>query len=144
MDPQLRLNLLKVVLIADGTVLAMLGLLLIFASSQMFVVFKLPAMPPAVLYMTGMWGALLVTVGLGYFLAARSPQSSAAWVLVGICRAVIELFVSTYYVLKETVSAQTAWLGVALAAWFALAYLILYPSRARLGKALQPRETASE
>lgn len=128
MDVSLRLKLLRIVLNADGVVLVLLGLLLMFAASQLFAIFKMPEMPQAVLYITGMWGALLVTMGIGYFLAARIPHRSATWVMVGIWRAILEVVVSLYYLATHAVKFQNVWLGAALAAWFAIAYLVLYPS----------------
>ena len=144
MDIFLRLRLLKIVLNTDGAVLVLLGLLLMFASDQLFIIFKMPEMPEAIRYITGMWGALMATMGIGYFLAARTPHLSASWVMVGIFRAVIEVVISVYYVLTNAVSIQNAWLGVILATWFALAYLVLYPSRKQLAAPTTQQEAANE
>lgn len=127
MNELLRIRLLRAVLNADGAVLVVLGLLLMFATALIFDIFNMPELTDAVRYITGMWGALLATMGIGYFLAARNPRQSTSWVLVGIFRAVLEVVVSVYYVLTKAVSIQNAWLAVVLAAWFALAYLVLYP-----------------
>jgi len=127
MNELLRIRLLRAVLNADGAVLVLLGLLLMFATGLMFDLFQMPELTSGVRYVTGMWGALMATMGIGYFLAARNPRQNLSWVLVGIFRAVLEVIVSVYYVLSGAVKMQNAWLAVVLAAWFALAYLVLYP-----------------
>jgi len=140
----LRVKLLKVVLNADGFVLVLIGLLLMFASNLMFDIFNMPEMPTAINYITCMWGALMATMGVGYFLAARNPHLATNWVIVGIFRAIFEVVVSVYYVVIKAVSTQNAWLGMALAAWFALAYLVLYPYRKRQRSVPGEMEKANE
>jgi hypothetical protein len=143
MNELLRIRLLRVVLNADGAVLVVLGLLLMFATGLIFAIFKMPELTDTVRYVTGMWGALMATMGIGYFLAARNPRYSTIWVIVGIFRAILEAVISIFDVLTGAVSFQNAWLAVVLAAWFALAYLVLYPYPRRAQKNPDKLEAAN-
>ena len=129
--------LLRVILIADAVVLAVLGLLLMLASRAMFGAFGLADLPGSVNYIAGMWGALMATMGIGYGLAARSPATSRVWVQVGIARAILETAVSIIYVAQGNVSMSSAGLGLALAIWFALAYIALYPPKPSAAGSMQ-------
>ena|SRR3990172_1568749 len=129
MDEKLRLLLLKVILFADGVVLTAIGLGLMFATGIMFDAFGFIDMPAGVYYIVSMWGALMATMGIGYLLASRDPAASTTWVLTGLARAALEVGVSVAYMVGGHVSAQNALFGAFLAAWFALAYLVLFPWR---------------
>jgi len=138
-----RIKLLRVVFYADAFVLMLIGVMLMFATRLMFDIFKMPQMSAETSYITGMWGALMSTMGVGYFLAARIPQQSTNWVIVGIFRAMLEVAVSVFCVVTCVVQSQTAWFGIALAAWFAIAYLVLYPYGAKALRCADAKEVAN-
>lgn len=129
------LKLLKVVLIADGVVLLALGVPMLIAPHALWSLLGFTNLPPAVNYIVGMWGALLATMGLGYFFAARDPATSHAWVWVGLIRGVLEVAASLGYMFAGLVSFGQAWLGLVLAAWFALAYVVFYPRASWIAEA---------
>jgi hypothetical protein len=129
MDAALRAGILRVVLAADGVVLGLFGLGLVLTPRAMFSLFALD-LPPAANYIAGMWGALLLTMALGYLLAARQPFTWPLLVQIGLARAALEVLLSLVYIMNGTVSLKQAAAGMFLAVWFALAYLILYPRRA--------------
>ncbi|MCC7479762.1 hypothetical protein IT575_15075 [bacterium] len=131
LDSATRNKLLRIIMLADFAVLAVLGLLLIFAAEPMFTTFHLDFGSERALgaarYIVGMWGALMATMGLGYYFAAQNVAQSRSWVLAGLARAVIEVVVSVLALTQGLVSFRTAGLGMFLALWFAIAYLILLP-----------------
>jgi hypothetical protein len=126
------LKYLRVVLLMDGVVLCALGLALLIAPHAMWALFGFGGLPPAVNYIVGMWGALMCTMGLGYFLAAREPARSSAWVWAGLIRGVLEAIVSLGYLAAGLVTFSQVWSILFLAAWFALAYIVFFPRRAWL------------
>lgn len=134
LDTATRNKLLRIIMLADFAVLMALGLLLIFAAGPMFAAFKVEMTDPRALgaakYIAGMWGALMATMGLGYLFAARDVENSRSWVLAGLARAVIEVAVSAICLAQHLVTFKTAGLGMFLALWFAIAYLVLYPKPA--------------
>jgi hypothetical protein len=131
LDIATRNKLLRIILLADFAVLTILGLLLIFAAEPMFRAFHLDFGAEKALgaarYIVGMWGALMATMGLGYLFAAQDVGHSRSWVLAGLARAVIEVVVSGLALAQGLVSFKTAGMGMFLALWFAIAYLVLYP-----------------
>lgn len=131
LDNATRSKLLRIILLADFAVLMVLGLLLIFAAQPMFAAFHLDFGDNKALgaarYIVGMWGALMATMGLGYYFAAQNVAQSRTWVMAGLARAVIEVIVSVLCLTQGLVSFRTAGLGMFLALWFAIAYLLLYP-----------------
>ncbi len=131
LDTTTRNRLLKVIMLADFAVLLILGALLIFAAEPMFRAFHLDFGDGRALgaarYIVGMWGALMATMGLGYYFAAQNVNQSRSWVLAGLARAVIEVIVSIMALAQGLVSFKTAGMGMFLALWFAIAYLVLYP-----------------
>ena len=144
MNEAQRLKLLKVVFYADAFVLMLIGLMLMFATNLMFDLFKLQQLSPETGYIVGMWGALMSTMGFGYFLAALHPERNNSWLLVGIFRAIFEVAVSVYCVISCAVKAETAWLGIALAAWFAIAYIVLYPYKGNARRFPDDEEAVNE
>lgn len=128
------LRYLRVVLLMDGVVLSALGLALLTAPHAMWTLFGFSELPAAVNYIVGMWGALMGTMGLGYFLAAREPAQSSAWVWAGLIRGVLEAVVSLGYLAAGIVTFPQIWMGLFLALWFALAYIVFFPRRAWLAE----------
>jgi uncharacterized membrane protein len=124
------LRFLRVILLFDGMVLCVLGLVLLIAPHATWTMFGFSGLPGAVNYIVGLLGAFMLTMGLGYFLAARDPAHSAPWVIAGIIRGLLEAAVSLGYTASGIVTFNQAWLGLLLAAWFAVAYIIFYPRRA--------------
>jgi len=123
---------LQVVLRLDAAVLFLLGALLILAPRQVEVAFKFRELPLGANYILGMWGCLLVTMALGYLVAARNPIRHLVWVQVGIARGLLECMVGLAYVARGTVNLEQARAGLLLAAAFSVAYAILYPRGPRL------------
>jgi hypothetical protein len=124
------LRYLRIVLLMDGVVLCTLGLALLIAPRAMWTLFGFSGLAPAVSYIVGMWGALMSTMGLGYFLAARDPARSSAWVWAGLIRGVLEATVSLGYLAAGLVTFSQVGVGLFLAVWFALAYIVFFPRRA--------------
>jgi hypothetical protein len=123
------LKALKVVLIADGVVLCVLGAALFALPRTMWMAFGFEGLPDMVNYVLGMWGALLATMGVGYFIASQDPARSHGWVWVGIARGILEGGVSAFYIATHVVTFKQGGLGLVLAVWFALAYIVFYPRR---------------
>jgi hypothetical protein len=119
--------LLKLAMAADGLVLALFGLGLILAPQQMYLLFNLTGMPEGANYIAGMWGALLLTVALGYMVGSSQPLRNLILVQIGIVRALIEVIISIYYVASGALTLTQAAAGLFLAVWFAIAYIALYP-----------------
>lgn len=123
------LRYLRVILLADGAVLCALGLALLVAPHAMWTLFGFTELPGPVSYIVSMWGALMSTMGVGYFMAARQPQASLAWVWAGIIRGILEAAVGLGYLASGLVTFHQVWAGLALGVWFALAYIVFYPRR---------------
>jgi len=119
--------LLRMVLLVDGIVLGALGVALILSPAQIQTVFGFGDLPSDVRYLLGMWGCGLISLGLGYLVAASNPIRHLIWVQVGILRGVLETGLGLYFVARGAVEWKQAGFGVALAALVTLAYLILYP-----------------
>jgi hypothetical protein len=128
------LKYLRIVLLMDAVVLSALGLALLIAPHTMWTLFGFGGLPPAVNYIVSMWGALMCTMGLGYFFAAREPSRSTAWVWAGLLRGVLEAVVGLGYLSAGLISFAQAWAGLFLAVWFALAYIVFFPRRAWLAE----------
>ncbi len=128
----MKLLLLRVLLMVDAAVLFLLGAFLVFAPNQIERAFHFQDLPAAVTYMIGLWGCMLVTLGAGYWAAARNPLRNAVWVQVAIARGLAECALGIYYLARGTVTFQQAGFGVVLAGLITLGYVALYPRAPRL------------
>jgi len=123
----MKQNLLRNVLLLDAAVLFLLGALMIFVPRQVELAFQFSDLPQGVHYILGLWGSVLVTMALGYAIAARDPVRHVVWVQVGIARGGLECIVGAAYLARGIVTFQQAGFGIALAALITLAYMVLYP-----------------
>jgi hypothetical protein len=120
-------QLLRGVLLLDAVLLFLLGALLILAPGVIEGAFQFANLPAGVNYIVGLWGCGLLTLSFGYAAAARDPLRHVAWVQVGIARGALETIVGGLYLAWGIVTIRQAGLGIAMAAFFALAYGALYP-----------------
>src|SRR6266700_907236 len=128
----MKLTLLRYLLLIDAAVLSLLVALLIFVPRQIEIAFGFRDLPPAVSYLVGLWGCVLLTLAAGYIFAARNPIKHQVWIQVGIARGATESVLGLVYLADGTVSFQQAGLGIMVAALMAIAYLALYPRKPRL------------
>jgi len=133
-----KLQLLQLLLVADAAVLALLGALLILAPKQVELAFKFKDLPAGVSYLIGMWGCVLVTMAVGYAVAATNPIRHVVWVQVGIARGALECLLGLIFLARGTVTFQQAGFGIMIAAVISTAYVALYPRQPRLVKAPVP------
>ena len=134
----MKLILLRNLLLVDAAVLLLLGGLLIFMPVQVEHAFHFNDLPPGVSYILGLWGCALLTMGLGYVIAAMHPTRHVVWVQIGILRGICECLLGAAYLARGVVSFQQVGFGIIVAGLMALAYVALYPRGPRLVSAPQP------
>jgi hypothetical protein len=122
-----RMQLLRVLLILDATVLLLLGALLILAPKAVQLAFHFKDLPAGVSYIIGLWGCVLATMAAGYAMAATDPVRHIVWVQVGIARGVLECVLGLVYLSRGIVTWQQAAVGIIVAALITIAYIVLYP-----------------
>lgn len=122
-----KLQLLQLLLVVDAAVLALLGALLILAPNQVELAFKFKDLPAGVSYIIGMWGCVMVTMAVGYAVAATNPIRHLVWVQVGIARGALECVLGAVYLARGLVTFQQAGFGIAVAALISIAYILCYP-----------------
>jgi hypothetical protein len=66
-------------------------------------------------------------MGIGYGVAAVDPQRHRLWVCIGIARGASEAIFGFWCYQRGLVTWKQSGLGILLAAFMAIAYLILYP-----------------
>jgi hypothetical protein len=118
---------LRLLLIVDAAVLFLLGFLLILAPQQVARAFQFQNLPEGVYYLVGLWGCVLVTIAVGYLVAAQNPIRHVVWVQVGIARGALECVLSLVYLARGVVTFSQAGFGMIVAALIAIAYAVLYP-----------------
>jgi hypothetical protein len=128
--------LLRNLLRLDAAVLFLLGALLLFMPQKVELAFHFNDLPLGVSYIIGLWGCGFATMGIGYLVAAANPVRHVVWVQVGIARGALECLLGLIYWASGIVTFQQAGLGIILAGSIALAYLILYPRKPRLTRAI--------
>ena len=111
----------------DATVLTLIGLALICCPRQITGVFGFMDVAPPLLFLLGFWGCALLTLGIGYGFAAVDPAANRLWVCIGIARGTAEAIFGWSCLHRGLVTWKQSGLGIMLAAFMALAYLILYP-----------------
>ena len=126
-DNSPRTRALRMLMMMDATVLVALGLALLCCPVQITAAFGFKSLPPAMFYLLGLWGAALLTLGIGYGIAAVDPTRHRLWVCIGIARGAAEAIFGWCCLSRGLVTWQQSGLGILLAAFIALAYLVLYP-----------------
>ena len=70
----MKLSPLRVLLVLDAVVLFLLGALLILAPRRVEFAFQFKDLPEGVSYIIGLWGCVLMTMAIGYAVAAADPS----------------------------------------------------------------------
>src|SRR6185369_9360061 len=120
---------LRILLAMDAAVLGLLGLLLELAPKQVELAFRFKDLPEGVGYIIGLWGCVLVTMAMGYAVAATDPIRHVVWVQVGIARGTLECVLGALYLASGVVTWQQAGFGIIVAALITLAYIVFYPRK---------------
>jgi hypothetical protein len=124
--------LLRGLLMADAAVLLVLGVLFVFVPQRMEAAFRFTDLPGAASYILGLWGCTLMTLALGYVVAALDPVRHRVWVQVGIVRNALQVLVGVVYVVRGVVGFQQAVIGILTAGLFTVCYIALFPSKPKL------------
>jgi len=111
----------------DGVLLMLLGGCLVFVPTRVEEVFSFKDLPVGVSYILGLWGVALLTMGLGYLVAASNPIRHVVWVQMAIARNVIEGIFGGVCLARGIVSTHQAGFGIGVAIAVTAAYLALYP-----------------
>jgi hypothetical protein len=111
----------------DATVLVLIGLALICCPRQLTAAFHFTDLPPAMNFLLGLWGCALTTLGVGYLIAAVDPVRHRLWVCIGIARGAMEAIFGWSCLARGLITWQQSGLSILLAAFMAIAYLVLYP-----------------
>src|SRR2546430_7500802 len=102
---------LRILLAMDAAVLGLLGLVLMLAPKQVEMAFHFKDLPEGVSYIIGLWGCVLVTLALGYAMAALDPIRHVVWVQVGIARGALECLLGLIYLARGSVPSNQAGFG---------------------------------
>jgi len=121
------LSLLRLLMVFDASVLMILGLAMIVIPGRMLDLFRFPGLPNDAHYIIAMWGCVLITLGIGYVLAAVDPLKNIIWVQVGIARGALEALVGLAYVATHVVTWSQVGFGIFIGAFVGLSYWTLYP-----------------
>jgi hypothetical protein len=121
------LSLLRCLMVFDASVLMILGLAMIAIPGRMLDIFRFPGLPNDAHYIIAMWGCVLITLGIGYVLAAVDPLKNIIWVQVGIARGALEALVGLAYVATKVVTWSQVGFGIFIGAFVGLSYWALYP-----------------
>jgi hypothetical protein len=122
-----RVRALSMLLVLDAAVLFLVGGAMLVAPKQIEFVFHFRDLPAGVSYLIGLWGCALLTMAIGYAVAATDPRRHVAWVQVGIARGALECMFGIVAVVRGVVTWPQAGLGIILCGLIAAAYLALYP-----------------
>lgn len=141
--------LLRLLLVLDALVLFALGAVFIFAPQQVQLAFHFSDLPVVVNYIIGLWGCGLLTMSLGYAVAATNPIRHLVWVQVAIARGALECLLGIVYLARGVVTWQQAVFGIVVAALMTVAYIAVYPRKRRdirtvAKPAAAPNPTADE
>ncbi len=123
----MKLSFLRNLMLLDAAVLLLLGLLLIFVPGWVETAFRFKDLPPGVQYILGLWGCVLVTLGLGYTVAATDPLRHLVWAQMGIARGLLECVLGGVFLARGVVTFQQVGVGIIVAALVTVAYLACYP-----------------
>jgi hypothetical protein len=128
----MKLSPLRILLAMDAALLFLLGLLLTLSPKQVELAFHFKDLPEGVNYIIGLWGCILLTMAIGYAVAAMDPIRHVVWVQVGIARGALECVLGAVYLGRGVVTWQQAGFGIIVAAIITTAYLIFYPRGPRM------------
>jgi len=123
--------LLRLLLLLDAAVLLALGAAFILIPKQVLVAFHFQELPQGVHYIIGLWGCVLLTMAIGYAVAATNPVRHVVWVQVAIARGALECVLGLVYLLRGVITWPQSMFGILVAALMSIAYLALYPRRQR-------------
>jgi hypothetical protein len=123
----MKMVLLRLLLLGDAAVLLLLGVMMVVDPVKSAALFGFGSLPATTGYLIAMWGCAMVSMGYGCGLAAARPLRHLGWIQAGIVRGAAETLVGCVCVARGSVSVRQAALGTALAAFMAVAYLLLYP-----------------
>jgi hypothetical protein len=126
-----RIRALRMLMALDGTVLAFLGVAFLCCPEQIEAAFHFKDVSPAVNFLVGLWGCALLSLGVGYFFAATNPVEHRLWVAIGALRGGLEAVFGWWCLAHGIVIWKQSGLTILLAAFMAVAYLALYPRRAK-------------
>lgn len=118
---------LRVVLSLDGAVLLELGVLLLFMPGRVATVFHFGAVPRPLIYVLGLWGCALLTLGVGYLVAGQDPMRHILWVQMGVARGALECLLGIFAMTRGVVTFNQAGVGTVLGGLIMVAYLVCYP-----------------
>jgi hypothetical protein len=130
-DNSPRIRALRMLMAMDGTVLVLLGIAFLFSPTQIEAAFQFKDVPPPVNFLIGLWGCALLTLGIGYGIAALNPVQHRLWVTIGILRGAMEALFGWWCLARGIVTWKQSGLTILLAAFMALAYLALYPRQTK-------------
>jgi len=111
----------------DATVLVILGLSFMIVPGQVTRAFSFAEVAPPMFFLIGLWGCALLTLGIGYGIAAVDPQKHRLWVCIGIARGASEAIFGLCCLSRGLVTWKQSGLGILLAAFMAIGYLVLCP-----------------
>ena len=126
-DNSPRTRALRMLMMMDATVLFLIGLALICCPVRITAAFGFNEVPPPMIFLLGLWGAALLTLGIGYGVAAVDPARHQLWVCIGIARGVCEAIFGLCCYHRGLVTWHQSGLGILLSAFIAIAYIALYP-----------------
>jgi heme A synthase len=126
-----RIRALRMLMALDGTVLTVLGIAFLCCPHQIEEAFHFKDISPSVNFLTGLWGCALVSLGVGYFVAAINPVEHRLWVTIGVLRGGLEALFGWWCLSRGIVTWKQSGLTILLAAAMALAYIALYPRQTR-------------
>jgi hypothetical protein len=126
-DNSPRTRALRMLMMMDATVLGLLGIAFVCCPAQIERAFHFENVPPALNFLIGLWGCALLSLGIGYGIAAVDPHRHRLWVCIGIARGAMEAIFGLWCLHREWVIWKQSGLGILLAAFMAIAYISLYP-----------------
>jgi len=135
-----KLDLLRWLLALDALVLFLLGALFICVPKHVESAFHFQDLPYGVSYVIGLFGCVFATMALGYATAATDPLRHIVWVQVGIARGTLECVLGAVYLANKVVTWQQARLGILVAAFITIAYIVLYPRKTHVIRLVAVKE----
>lgn len=126
-----RIRALRMLMAMDATVLILLGIAFLGFPAQIEAAFHFKDVSPSVNFLIGLWGCALLTLGIGYGVAAINPIEHRLWVTVGILRGGLEALFGWWCLSRGIVTWKQSGLTILLAAFMAVAYLALYPRQTK-------------
>ncbi len=119
--------LLRTVLLLDSAVLVALGGSFLTVPAKAADVFGFGELPSVVHHLIGLWGCALLTLGIGYFIAATNPFRHRVMIQIGILRGACEVVLGVAHGSAGLVTWSQAATGMIAGGAIALAYSLLYP-----------------